>query len=335
MINLEEKPSLEKRSVIVVGKTGVGKSKLLNEIICEKQLFKSSSSIDSCTERIESSHSKVIKCKIDAHDDELAFELKVWDTPGICDSKGRSKRFLNEIAQTLKRETLNLIIILVDYQRLDTGLCNCLEVLRECLNDLSQSSSMLIVNKVPTLNTLNAKRARGEEVPDRDIQLETIFKKLSDLLGTTFKYQLYLENDEPESAINEAKYNWIRQTIYACSSRLDASKVKTWDELVTCYGKEIESLSDQDVIDKANEISLELKSKLDKVEFDIADVKYSFLDFLDYVKYDNEYEVDSLIFSSLEELKDFVLKFECQITKEAYYERSKISSDYLEYLQNR
>ena len=65
----------------------------------------------------------------------ISFELNAIDNPGIADSKGRSKQFLNEIAQTIKTTPLNLIIVLVEYGRMDTGLSSNLEVLRECLND--------------------------------------------------------------------------------------------------------------------------------------------------------------------------------------------------------
>ena len=70
----------------------------------------------------------------------ISFELNAIDTPGIADSQGKSKQFLNEIAQTIKTTPLNLIIVLVEYGRMDTGLSSNLEVLRECLNGMSQSN---------------------------------------------------------------------------------------------------------------------------------------------------------------------------------------------------
>ena len=341
-MNTEHETTLENRSIIVIGKTGAGKSKLLNELLCEKQLFKSSSGIESCTNKIEFSDAKLVKCKIETKTDvnnEISFELNAFDTPGIGDSKGRSREFLNDIAQTIKRTPLNLIIILVEYQRLDTGLCNNLEILRECLNGLSHMSSMLIVNKVPTLATLENKQKRGEEVSDRDLELKNTFVKFNELLGNTisFKFNFFLENDDTNFEINEEKYNLIRQAIFSCNAHLNASMVRTWDEIVHFYAKEISALTDQEVDNHMVELRSELENKLDKVEFDIADVKYSFLDFLVYAKClnDEEERVDSLIFSSLDELADFVEKFECSITREQFYEQSKFSNDYIEYFQNR
>ena len=52
---------------------------------------------------------------------EISFKLKAIDTTGIGDTEGRSKKFLNQIAQTIKTKPLNLIIILVDFGKLDTG----------------------------------------------------------------------------------------------------------------------------------------------------------------------------------------------------------------------
>ena len=43
----------------------------------------------------------------------ISFELNAIDTPGIADSQGKSKQFLNEIAQTEERVSINLLIVLV------------------------------------------------------------------------------------------------------------------------------------------------------------------------------------------------------------------------------
>jgi predicted GTPase len=93
--------AFETRSIIVVGKTGAGKSSLLNKLIC-KDHFKTSDDIESCTEEVKSLSSRV-KARIYVNRDrsnvrEIPYNLTVFDTPGIGDIRGRSKRFLNEIA---------------------------------------------------------------------------------------------------------------------------------------------------------------------------------------------------------------------------------------------
>ena len=57
--------NLEKRSIIVVGKTGAGKSKLLNELLGDNRIFKSQTGIESCTDKVECSEWRVVKSKID------------------------------------------------------------------------------------------------------------------------------------------------------------------------------------------------------------------------------------------------------------------------------
>jgi GTPase Era involved in 16S rRNA processing len=297
---------LEKRSIIVVGKTGAGKSKFLNELM-KNNYFKSSANTQSCTNKVECSEWHLVKCKFEFKNQtqEMPYQLMSYDTPGIADSQGRSKEFLNEIAQTIKTTPLNLIIILVEYGKLDTGFYNNIEILRECLNDLSQSSSMLVVNKVPTQKNLDRKRKKGEEVKDREIMLKEIFEKLSECLGSEFKFKLFLENDDMDDAetFNAEQYDLIRQVIYSRSSHLNASQVKTWQEIVEFYTKSIEN--DQMLNVQTNELKVEIENKLEKIEFDIADLKYPFLVSNNEKAYD-EKEVE------------FVENFECKITRERY-----------------
>ena len=170
--------AVEKRSIIVVGKTGAGKSSLLKRLI-GKGHFRAACQTKSCTERIKS-HSTSVKARgyvngDREHESEISFELTVIDTPGIAESEGRSKQFLNEIAETIKTTPLNLIIILVEYSIQDVGFYNNLEILRECLNGLSQLSTMIIINKVPTKEYLEKKLKKGEEVPDRKKTMEEFF----------------------------------------------------------------------------------------------------------------------------------------------------------------
>ena len=132
-----------KRTIIVVGKTGAGKSKLLNDIL-ERRIFLSSADTTSCTTRVEISEWEDVRCNINTNIEnlrEVSFKLKAIDTPGLADSQGRSKQFLNEIAQTIRATPLNLIIILVEYGRFDDGLYGNLEVVSECLNTVILSFS--------------------------------------------------------------------------------------------------------------------------------------------------------------------------------------------------
>ena len=293
------------RSIMILGKTGAGKSKVLNELMGE-QLFSSLLSTESCTEKVESKQ-KIINFISDNQTQETSFELRAFDTPGIADSQGRSKRFLNEIAQTIKTQSLNVIIILVEYGRLDISLHNNLEILREYLNDVLQSSSMLIINKVPTVSTLDRLRKKGEIVRDRKEDLDEIFKKISDILGISFTFKFFLENDIWDHKTNVQKYNQIREAIFNCDRHLNASKVRTWDEIVKFYDEKI--IKDETIINKMNALNRELNNLLHRVEFEIADIKYPFLKLLDSKHI------------LLARYRDFVFRFECALTEEDYLDR--------------
>ena len=305
---------IDMKSLIVIGKTGAGKSKFLNDLI-EKNVFKSSASIESCSGEIESISKKVStrlwSPKNPKIEQEILFDLKVIDTPGIADSQGRSKQFLNEIAKTIKTTPLNLIIVLVEYGRFDTGLYGNLEVLNECLNGMSQSSSMLIVNKVPTEKTLERKRKKGEECRERKIVLDETYKELSHALGIKFKFKFFLENDDTNEAelFNLEQCNLIRRVILTRNSLLKSSRVKTWDDILNFYTNSI--MTNQESKNQMNELKREIEDKLDKVEYDIADIKYPFLDL---IKEKNLMEYARIV------------AFECKLQRDEYKKGMKYSS---------
>ncbi len=59
---------------------------------------------------------------------------------------------------------------------------------------------------------------------------------------------------------------------------LDASRVKSWDEIVKFYAKDIDELSEQELRNRIETLKLGLEDKLKKIEFDIADMKYAFFE---------------------------------------------------------
>jgi hypothetical protein len=315
------------RNIIVVGKTGGGKSYFLNELQGANN-FESSPNQESCTEKISvcSASINVIVDEVDIKN--VTLKLNAFDTPGIADTKGRSKKFLNTIAQTIRSHPFNLIIILVEYGKHDTSFCNNLEIFRECLNELSQSSSMLIVNKVPTKKYLDKKRGKGEKVADRELELKKTFELVSLKLGIDFKFKFFLQNDEydeyeKEIEINKAKYDAIRRVIWSCGSLLNGSKIKTWDEIVAFYSKDIKELTAQELSVKMEMLKLGLEDKLVKIEFDIADMKYPFLRGLK----------DTVIRSYLKQYEEFVSRFRCGISEEDYW-KCKTQNSYITMIAN-
>jgi hypothetical protein len=247
---------------------------------------------------------KTVECEMqyaDKFKTKISYNLKCFDTPGLADSKGRSKEFLNQIAETMQRNPFNQIIILVEYNRLDTGLYNNLEVLHECLNDLPDSSTMLIVNKVPTKRALENKQKRGESVPSREMELEITYEQITRALGNTFSNVMFLENDEYESDINDLKYNDIRRQLWS-SKLFNAKNVKTWDQILEFYEKDIKELTEKEMEIKRKNLISNIEQKLNNVEFEIAHIKYPCLYGLK--------DTDSV--------NKFVYKFECKYTEEEY-----------------
>jgi len=161
-----------------------------------------------------------------------------------------------------------------------------------------------------------------EEVLDRKVVLEETFKELSKALGITFKYEFYLEAEglEGAPANNDKQYELIRRIICNCSSHLDASRVRTWTEIKDWYDQDIDKLDDETVKMKTNQLKEDLEDKLDKVEFDIADIKYPFL----------KSKLEKLIFlislasssnpSTPDILKvfEFISNFECNLSEKEY-----------------
>ncbi len=206
---------------------------------------------------------------------EQSFEINAFDTQGLSDSEGRSEEFLNEIAQTIKTTPLNLIVVLVEYGRMDTGLYRNLAVLSECLNGMSQSSCMLIVNKVPTLKSLERKLKRGENFHDRKETLEEYFNEVSKVLNILFKYKCFLEDDSLEGAeqFNTNVYNFIRGILFTRSFHLDASKVRTWNEIKEFYEKEISELENEQTNDQSANVECEIEKNLNDLDLERSELK--------------------------------------------------------------
>lgn len=204
------------RSVIILGKTGAGKSQFLNQLL-DTKAFIASPSVESVTSQIQCAQKEVkLITKSSPETSSVTYKLKCYDTPGIGDSKGRSKEIIKMIENSLKTNNFDKIIILIEYGRLDTCLYNYIDVLRDFFTrDLVDSFRiMLIINKVPTQKLLDSKRKRGEQVADRDKELVEIFYRISKAFGYEFKYELFLENDECDEEINEKKFNDIRRIIF-------------------------------------------------------------------------------------------------------------------------
>jgi hypothetical protein len=93
------------------------------------------------------------------------------------------------------------------------------------------------------------------------------------------KYPYDREYDPYEEEKNKEKYDLIRQVIFSCSSLLNAAKVRTWDEIVDFYFRDISGLKrdKRELQEKHEAIKPEIEDQRNKIEFYIADIKYPFL----------------------------------------------------------
>lgn len=136
-----------KRNVVVLGKTGCGKSTLANKIICCDGTFKVSSSLDSCTSiNIHASESVVIEGQ--------TFTINMVDTVGFSDttytkkSVKESNQIMKDINKELKLripEGLNLIIFVFRHGRFTNEEHGIFKRLAGNFSDLIKELSMLVI----------------------------------------------------------------------------------------------------------------------------------------------------------------------------------------------
>ena len=82
--------------------------------------------------------------------------LGAYDTPGITDNK-MAQSYIDEIITKIKHESFYQLIIVIQYSRASVDFYNSLEVLERCLNGVTDSSVMLIINRIQ--NKVQLKKA--------------------------------------------------------------------------------------------------------------------------------------------------------------------------------
>jgi len=120
----DNKNDYETHSFILLGKTGVGKSSLCNNI-CKENKFEVSDSFESCT--TETSSQTIIN-------DEKKYKLLIIDTPGFDDTEGRDDKNIETMKNYIKEnERIKGIIIVIDFTnvRFDRSLQNSIKIIAD------------------------------------------------------------------------------------------------------------------------------------------------------------------------------------------------------------
>ena len=259
---------MEIHKVIIVGATGVGKSYLLNRLL-KKNAFEFGSNSQSITKNISFDVANL------EMDNGKTMSLRAYDTPGITDNK-MAQSYIDDIITKIKHENFHQLIIVIQYSRASVDFYNSLEVLERCLNGVTDSSVMLIINRIPNKVQLN-KAAR--ENPSFDLENE--LEKLKGEINRIFKFQFSAifnvceETTEQEEEDNELTFKRIKSLIYH-SRPFTFSCAKTWSELVNLMHRSHETTQGQielntqfknNLRDSIEKLSSSINSKIDLVKW--------------------------------------------------------------------
>lgn len=136
--------SVIKRNVIVLGKTGCGKSTLANKILNDER-FTVSGKVASETADIQSEVNIV-------NIEGTRYQITVTDTVGFFDTKQRKKRFNNEIMKkiiselsTVAPQGLNLIIFVFKNGRFTEEEKDSFAIVTKHFKTLIEKASMLVI----------------------------------------------------------------------------------------------------------------------------------------------------------------------------------------------
>ena len=132
------------RSVMVVGKTGAGKSTVSNAIVGENPLFKVSGSVSSCTDKCK-------HCDVEYTEGDTQYRLRVIDTVGLFDTGPQTnKETIEELKQYLLdnfSKGINLILFVLREGRFTFEERNTFKFLQQNFcEEISAISALVLTN---------------------------------------------------------------------------------------------------------------------------------------------------------------------------------------------
>lgn len=165
-----------KRSIIVLGKTGCGKSTLSNKIICQDGVFKVANSFQGVT-------SKVTNVWEDVSIDGKVYTINMIDTIGFRDPRSKGAMTDNEIIKDLKKQLkerapdgLNLMIFVMRNCRFTEEEHKVFKKILDNFTDMIKDISLLVITGCDGKN----KTAREEII--RNFRRDPLTKKFGAIM---------------------------------------------------------------------------------------------------------------------------------------------------------
>ena len=226
-----------KRNIIILGKTGCGKSTLANKIL-NAERFHISSAVSSDTAEIQSETNTV---KIEG---EL-YQITVTDTVGFFDTTQRQKRFNNEIMKNIISELtkvapygLNLIIFVFKNGRFTLEERESFEIITQHFQSLIEKASMLVITNC-------GKNRDSREKAITDFKYNRFTKPFADMMQKgicTVDFPDISEYDEEIAAVYRPRIQTdqaaLHKVIATADSRFLAEELKNagfWNRLRSIF----------------------------------------------------------------------------------------------------
>ncbi|CAF1225620.1 unnamed protein product [Adineta steineri] len=212
------------KRVVLIGPTGAGKSWLANQLL-NRKAFKSAASTKSITNTINEATNEIIL------EDNKTLKLTVVDTPGIGDTQGRSDKIMDDIVTNIRTHEPNMLLIVLPYGRIDTGLQNKILALNECINGYYESSTLFIMNQIPSDYQLE-ENDPPQTLKDVICEAHDDFAKNLKLktLAITIFIQTQREKNNDLKKLMKIMYDTIVH-----STNVPPKELRTWTETLDYY----------------------------------------------------------------------------------------------------
>lgn len=194
-----------------------------------------SSKFQSCTSRVVTKGPANVTFDFNGTKREMC--LRVSDTPGIPDTKGRGVSFLDAVMEQIKQNSLNGVVLVLDASSRPTqDLQYALLALRECFNGmLSETRLIVYCNKLPNKFSLKQEGIVGkkEQAEEQEKKAKEVAHFVANiLLENPRDFQNYVKNPQ-DSADGAEPLKYLISQLPAAP--MNPSHLSTWTEKKKYY----------------------------------------------------------------------------------------------------